>query len=225
MDGIHDLGGKEGYGPVEVEESEPYFHERWEGAVFSMIINLGDNTDRFRHAVERIHPVSYLMDTYYGRWLGGLETKLVEEGYIRQDEINGKLITAAGVEPALVAARPNALAKQISEKSTKERHLTAERPVQNKPLFQEGDSVVTLRAGSQGHTRLPAYVRGMRGCITTSHGGWVFPDSHAHGLGENAEHLYTVSFLGSELWGQDTEEGLELRIDLFESYLVGERGD
>ena len=77
MDGIHDLGGKAGFGKVEAEEDEPYFHEPWESRVFSMVINLGDNTDRFRHAVERIDPISYLSDTYYGRWLGGLETKLV----------------------------------------------------------------------------------------------------------------------------------------------------
>lgn len=39
-----------------------------------------NNTDRFRHGVERIDPVSYLADGYYGRWLGGIETLLVEAG-------------------------------------------------------------------------------------------------------------------------------------------------
>ena len=112
MDGIHDLGGKAGFGRVEAEEDEPYFHEPWESRVFSMVINLGDNTDRFRHAVERIDPISYLSDTYYGRWLGGLETKLVEDGFVTQEEIREHMLAKGIADEGRVAARPS---KHISK--------------------------------------------------------------------------------------------------------------
>jgi hypothetical protein len=37
MDGIHDLGGMSGFGPVEVERDEPIFHERWEARAFALV--------------------------------------------------------------------------------------------------------------------------------------------------------------------------------------------
>ena len=223
MDGIHDLGGKEGFGRVQVEEKEPYFHEQWESAVFSMVINLGDNTDRFRHSVERIDPVSYLTDTYYGRWLGGLESKLVEEGLISQAEIKQKLLSLGVADEGRVAARPSdKVAVEFKAKASRE-YPNAARPLQAEPLFQEGQGVVVVPTGVEGHTRLPGYVRAKRGSIVALHGGWVFPDTHAHGLGENPEHLYTVAFSGIELWGEEADADLEIRIDLFESYIRGYR--
>jgi len=87
MDGIHDLGGKHGHGKVEREEDEPAFHERWEASVFAMsgaaaASGAFNNADRFRHSIERIDPVAYLSHGYYGRWLGGIETLLVESGLL-----------------------------------------------------------------------------------------------------------------------------------------------
>jgi nitrile hydratase len=57
------------------------------------------------------------------------------------------------------------------------------------------------------------------GRVTACHGGWVFPDSNAHGHGENPEHLYTVVFTGEMLWGDAAERGIAISLDLFESYL------
>ncbi len=36
MDGIHDLGGKQGFGAVVRETNEPVFHARWESRVFGL---------------------------------------------------------------------------------------------------------------------------------------------------------------------------------------------
>lgn len=225
MDGIHDLGGKEGFGQVQVEEEEPYFHERWESAVFAMVLNLGDNTDRFRHSVERIDPVSYLTDTYYGRWLGGLESKLVEEGLVSPNEIKEKLLSLGVTDEGRVAARPSEkIAKEVKTKTSQD-YPGAARSIESEPLFKEGQAIITEPNGVEGHTRLPTYVRGKQGTVVALHGGWVFPDTHAHGLGENPEHLYTVSFSGTELWGQSAEADLEIRIDLFESYIKGCRDE
>ena len=39
MDGIHDMGGMHGFGPIEVEENEPAFHEPWEGRVMGIALH------------------------------------------------------------------------------------------------------------------------------------------------------------------------------------------
>ena len=198
MDGIHDLGGKHGFGAVNPEANEPVFHERWEARVFAMYLQLGGNLDRSRHAIERIDPISYLADTYYGRWLGGLETRLVEDGVLSQSEITER---------------------------ARERLGTAERPLETSPRFALGDWVRAKITSVEGHTRMPAYVRGCIGQVIGLHGGWVFPDRHAHGHGEGAEHLYTVRFATEALWGSGGEEDVELSIDLFEPYLDMVDGD
>ena len=36
MNGVHDLGGMQGFGPVEREENEPVFHAAWEAAVVAI---------------------------------------------------------------------------------------------------------------------------------------------------------------------------------------------
>ena len=36
MNGIHDLGGMHGLGPVVAEQNEPVFHEEWEGRAFGL---------------------------------------------------------------------------------------------------------------------------------------------------------------------------------------------
>ena len=70
-----------------------------------------------------------------------------------------------------------------------------------------------------GHTRLPRYLRGKAGTIVQIHGAFVFPDTNAHGLGENPQHVYSVRFDGREVWGETSERGEVLYVDLWESYL------
>lgn len=191
MDGIHDLGGRHGFGASLVERDEGGFHADWEGRVFalaSLLLGTGCvNVDEFRHAVERVDPVAYLGDGYYGRWLGGLE-KLVEE---------------AGGQPT-----PGRFTDP-----------TASRPLPHEPHFGVGDSVVTRNLHRLGHTRLPGYARARRGTVEIVQGGWVLPDTHAHGDGECPEYVYAVRFTGDELWGESAEPGTAVIVDLFESYL------
>ena len=96
---------------------------------------------------------------------------------------------------------------------------TARRNLESAPRFSEGDWIRTARHPVPGHTRLPAYIRGARGYVHSRHGGWVYPDSNAHGKGERPSHLYTVRFEGAELWGAESEPGTSVYIDLFEPYL------
>ncbi len=221
MDSIHDLGGKQGFGSVEREENEPVFHGRWEAKVFAIVGATREagalmNTDQFRHAIERIDPVAYLSHGYYGRWLGGMENLLVEANVLSQEDIDRRALELGADSDWSAAARPAATPDVVAYESEGSDSI---RTLDSKPAFRVGDRVHARSTGTSGHTRLPAYIRGHTGSITAWHNGWVLPDSNAHGRGENPEHLYTVAFDGSELWGETSEPGLVVHIDLFESYL------
>ena len=122
MDGIHDLGGKQGFGAVQREADEPVFHERWEARVLGIRL-MGDggaarNIDHFRHGIERIDPVAYLTHGYYGRWLGGLETRLVEAGVLDTATITRRAIEIGASANDLIAARPMANPDRIDYRPT-----------------------------------------------------------------------------------------------------------
>lgn len=219
MDGIHDLGGKHGFGSVQREPNEPVFHAYWEAKMFAIMRASGPagawySADRFRHLVERIDPISYLSDGYYGRWLGGVETGLIEAGILQQAEIQQRYLELGGEPSIRVAARsvdqPDSMggvpAGQGSRRSA------------SAPSFKKGDEVVTSAVVKPGHTRLPAYARGKVGRVLQCHAGWVFPDTNAHGEGEQPQNLYSVEFSGQTLWG-DSSEAMTLCLDLFEPYL------
>ncbi len=222
MDGIHDFGGKEGYGRVKPVGDEPPFDEAWEAKVYAMLgaarrAGALKNTDQFRHAIERIVPAAYLTHGYYGRWLGALETLLVEAGVLTTEEINRKVAEKSRASAAvLVAAQPR-LDPELVPYDSAQAHSA--RSLDRAPRFRPGDRVRTLTHGVPGHTRLPQYARGKLGTIALYHEGWVYPDTNAHGKGEEPQALYTVSFDGRELWGPDAEPGLAVNIDLFEPYL------
>jgi len=220
VDGIHDLGGKQGYGRVQREIDEPVFHADWEPRVFAIIAatiegGARGNVDQFRHAIERIDPAAYLTHTYYGRWLGGIENLLVEGGMLTRAEIDARYLERGGGSDDLIAARP-AVDPDVVVGEPAENAI---RPLERAARFKVGERVVTRRHGVPGHTRLPAYARGRRGRVVASHGGWVYPDTNAHGRGEVPQHLYTVAFDGVELWGEDAEAAVVVHLDLFEPYL------
>ena len=220
MDGIHDLGGKQGFGAIDRNVPDQAFAARWEAAVFTMTRTAGScgalaNTDQFRFAVERIDPVAYLTHGYYGRWLGAVENLLVEARVVSSEELTTRVVTGGGDADALIAARPDLTLGPIA----KETASGARRPVSAPPLYELDQRVRTAAVPSSGHTRLPAYARNRCGVIRALHEVWVLPDSNAHGAGEQPQHLYGVEFSGEELWGAGAEPGTRVCLDLFESYL------
>jgi nitrile hydratase len=87
VNGIHDMGGMHGYGPAPDPRSEAIyrpFHAAWEARVRSLaglVIGTGCiNVDAFRHAIERLDPLTYLGVGYYGRWLSALDLLLADHG-------------------------------------------------------------------------------------------------------------------------------------------------
>lgn len=98
MNGVHDLGGMDGMGPIVVEQDEPVFHAEWERRVFGMFLPIFAsgyfNIDELRHAIERMGP-AYLATSYYEHWLHAYETLLVEKGAISADELAAKRAAVA----------------------------------------------------------------------------------------------------------------------------------
>jgi len=216
MNGIHDMGGLHGFGRVEVEASEPVFHARWEARVFGMVQSLpGDNIDAGRHALERLGPVAYLRNGYYGRWLAAMERSLVEFGVVTDDDIRARMRRRRrrNVEAIQPVRREGQTARQPSPRASYARE------VDRLPLFRDGQMVRTRNHQPAGHTRLPAYARCRRGTVVRVHAAMVYPDDHAHGRGENPQYLYTVRFDGRELWDSSAEPATVVLLDLFEPYL------
>ena len=213
MNGVHDMGGMDGFGPVVREQNEPVFHADWEGRVYAIAAAAMRaaqiNIDEFRHAIERIAPARYLASSYYERWLAAVETLLVERGVVTREEILAKQDGA--IDPALIA---NAVSTQ------------GPAPVKDKPekkppraRYPKGARVRARNLNPSGHTRLPRYVRGKAGVIARDWGVFVFPDTNAHHAGTKPQHCYSVSFDARELWGKSANSRERVHMDLWEDYL------
>jgi nitrile hydratase beta subunit len=144
-----------------------------------------------------------------------LETLLVETGRLDPEALTERVLTRGGSPSDRVAARPKANPDRVPPPAAR----GARRDVPEEPRFSVGELVMTATMPVSGHTRLPAYARGRLGTVAAIQGGWVLPDSNAHGRGEHPQHLYSVRFEGAELWGDEAEPGQSVYLDLFESYL------
>jgi nitrile hydratase len=216
MNGVHDMGGMHGMGPIAPEPNEPIFHERWEARVYALNRAIGMlgkwNIDAGRHSRERIPPADYLRMSYYEKWLAGMIMLLKESGLATEAELeSGRPAPgSAKATPALTAER---VAAVVAARGS------FDRPVNTPPRFAVGQPVRTKKINPTGHTRLPRYARGRIGIVDRVHGAHVFPDSNAHFRGEDAQHLYSVRFSARELWGEEAAPRDSVYIDLWESYL------
>jgi nitrile hydratase beta subunit len=206
MDGIHDLGGMDGFGEITVEKNEPTFHYQWEGQAFALnIVAIGIlqkyNPDEYRHALERMNPCDYLNASYYERVFTGVASLLIEKGIISKRELVSKV---SGNYPL---ARPNAVVEDNSKDTP------------NAAKFSVGDRVKVQEIHTPGHTRMPAYVRGRQGEIIHVAPYFSFPDNAAHGGTFREEPTYHVMFTSSELWNDDEANSDTVVVDLWESYL------
>jgi nitrile hydratase subunit beta len=218
MDGVHDLGGMHGFGPVEREENEPPFHGRWEAAVVAIMrATRGTvyNIDEFRHGIERMDPAHYLASSYFEHWLDGIARLLAEKGVVDAAELEART-QQIQARPDAPIATPGAATVTRRPRSVE----TSFRPPTAPPVFAVGAAVRTRTMHPAGHTRLPRYARGKRGVIDAHRGCHVFADTAAHGLGEQPQHVYSVRFDARELWGEAAESNQRVHLDLWESYLL-----
>jgi nitrile hydratase beta subunit len=216
MNGIHDMGGMDGFGKVEPEPNEPVFHAEWEGRVMAMMRAMGAagawNIDMSRASREILPPDVYLSSSYYRRWALGMELLLLERGLVEPEEL------AAG--RALTPPKPLKRGKLAPEDVERALHRGSfSRPPQAPARFKVGDRVRAKNIHPVTHTRLPRYVRGHVGVIELIHGAHVFPDSAVLDKGDDPQWLYTVRFESRELWGPDADPTVTVSIDAFEPYL------
>jgi len=217
MNGIHDMGGMHGMGPIRPEENEPVFHERWEARIYAINRAIGAwgkwNIDAGRHAIELLPPADYLRMSYYEKWLARNLQLLVTRGLVTQEEID-----TGRPAPGSPKANPPLTAAAAAASST--RRGSYMRPQAGaKARFKVGDRVRARNINPEGHTRLPRYARGRQGTIARRHGIFVFPDTNAHFLGENPQHLYSVRFAARELWGDAASPRDSVYLDMWDSYL------
>ena len=216
MNGPQDLGGQMGFGPVAPETDEPLFHAGWERRALGVTLAAGAmgawTIDESRHARESLHPADYYASTYYEIWTKALERLLVRHGFVDEDE----LAQGRALRPG---ATPKRVLKAADVAAVLARGGPCDRAVAAPPRFAPGDRVRTRNIHPSGHTRLPRYVRGHVGTVEAVRGGFVFPDSNAHGGGENPQPVYTVVFAGRDLWGEDADPTLTVSVDAWESYL------
>lgn len=218
MNGIHDMGGMHGFGPVIREDNEPIFHAEWErrvhAASLAFILSGAWNVDEHRFSIERIEPAQYLKESYYERWLHGVENLLLKKKIVTKAELeSGRLMTSGKGADAVTPVTKAQVVPFF------EHGGSIEMAVNVAPRFKVGDAVIVRNINPHHHTRVPRYARGKRGTVTALHGSFGFADTRAQALGDDPQHLYTVRFEGAELWGPDTEPREAVYLNMYESYL------
>jgi nitrile hydratase beta subunit len=207
VDGIHDLGGRQGFGAVVVEPNEPPFHERWEAlarALMYLVMTKTPNASSgmFRHAIERMDPAHYLNSSYYEHWLTAAATLAVESGLVTHEDLEAR---AGGGYPLSLPVR----AEPVSD------------PAPGRSRVAGGDRVRVRQWHPLGHTRCPNYIRGKVGVVTRADGEFSIPDVEAHSTQRVPEATYSVRFAADELWN-DGQPGVSVNVDLWDSYLEPE---
>jgi nitrile hydratase beta subunit len=201
MDGIHDLGGRQGFGRVRHSPTAPAFHAEWEkrvNALYSLAVKVGVfNMDEYRHAIERMEPRHYLSASYYERSLTSLATLLVEKGLVTREELERR---AHGAFPLASPAAPG------------------RGNVATRARFRPGDRVRVRVEHVPGHVRMPAYIRGKTGVVVSESPPYPFPDAAAHGVTSEDEPTYDVRFSSAELWPNAADTAF-VHAAVFQSYL------
>ncbi len=215
MDGIHDLGGKQGFGPIPIGDNKGFHHD-WERRMWAIaragILPPGTIIDQFRHGLEHMVPNDYLNFSYFNKWCANYYMLYLNAGIYTDAEVqSGKSEQPRAPAKALTLQQVMAAQRDMAT------NFSANTDVA--PAFQTGDTITTKRLIAANHTRLPAYARGATGSVITHHGAHLFADKGAQGIHE-AQHLYTVSFRSIELWGPDANPHDSVTLELWESYFV-----
>ena len=216
MDGIHDMGGMDGFGPIPIKNKEPVFHATWEARVWAMNTALGAwgewNIDAGRYTLEQLDPALYLSSSYYQRWLYRTENLLVDHGLVSREEIE----TPPANRDTKISREPLSLDDILTrQRNTRSARLNDDVA----PRYHMGDQVRARNIHPKGHTRIPRYVRGRLGVIDRDHGVFIFPDTNAVFAGKRPQHLYSVCFTAREIWGTKAVVTDKVYVDMWDEYL------
>jgi nitrile hydratase subunit beta len=209
MDTVHDLGGRQGFGPVrwQNDHDDTSFHEEWQARTWAICLTMfghlrrsetGWTLDWTRHVLERTPPAQYLAMNYFDKWSMHMMAILIDNGVADVAEFaegrSHRKPPTLAPKPLPVAAEPGA------------------------PRFKAGDRVVTRPSIAAMHTRLPGYARGRAGTVDFWRGPEILADASAAGE-LRKEHLYTVRFDAAALWPETGGRPFSVYADLWESYL------
>ena len=211
MNGIHDMGGMQGLGELHYEETEPVFHDPWEGRVPAMMLALGV-FGGFRVPIESIPAADYLRMSYYERWLVALNEQIVKYELATRTEIERGRPDPGSVK-ATTALTP------AEARETLFRTSQSELEIEVTARFQVGDRVRGLNIHPTTHTRMPRYTRGKTGIVERDRGVFALPDNEVYDLDPKPQHVYLVRFMARELWGEEASALDSLYIDMWDDYL------
>ena len=218
MNGIHDMGGMHGMGPIAVKEDERPFHAEWEGRAWGLILaanSFGPARRRnFRYEHEVLPPAQYLQMQYYERFIKVMVDRLLAAKLVTQAELD-----SGRADPAAPRFTPRVTPTMIQQRN--QRRSLRREDVRIQPRFTAGQSVRARNLNPVGHTRLPRYLRGHRGTIETDHGVFSLQDTDADGytLPDRPQHVYTVRFTARELWGESANARDTVHAELWDDYL------
>jgi nitrile hydratase beta subunit len=215
MDGIHDMGGMAGFGPIDVSAGESGYEE-WEARIQATALLSGGMS---RPGIEAIPPAEYLSSGYAEKWLVCAELRLLGDGVLDLDRLD-HWRSEFSSDPTRLPPRdnaPEAVAGLVESLATTPLMSDA-----TSSRFAVGERVRVRRMRPEGHHRCPRYVRGAVGVVERVPGAEHLPPTEPGGDVGQFEAVYTVQFDSSELWGDQRSEGeppFDLVIDLWESYL------
>jgi len=192
MNGAHDLGGRHGFGPVDRSQTEDFIHP-WEEKVFGLTLTCG----------------------MLGQW------NLDQSRFARECTDHVHYLSSTYYEHWLhgleLLLLQNGL---ITEQELTSGGAPTSLTEQATNRFTLNQTVVVKSESPKSHTRVPSYVKGIRGKITQLHGAHIYADEHARSGSKVAEHLYSVRFKGTDIWGRQAEPNSCVYVDLFEPYLL-----
>jgi nitrile hydratase subunit beta len=231
----HYLGGLEGLGPVTFEKR--VFVEPWEKRIFGihvamMVLSsqlpLPKTPSKFktiwtwadlRKGAESLNPFDYFKYRYYEKWLGGISSYFVEQGYITQEELDARTqkFLSQG-EPAPTNRGDSAIDKRVIAYLIE--GDSPKREIKGKPRFKEGKSVFVKNVPTVEHTRLPGFLRNQIGVVDKVHekGYNYLCSTGPDGIGDPMP-VYCVRFDPEKIWKGNTEKNVSIYADLYEAYL------
>ena len=221
MDGVHDMGGMQGFGIAVWPGSEAPIHDAWELRVFALAMTCGTEgltgEPGLRATIETMPAERYLASGYYERWLWATEQGLLAKGTIAPGEIDAWVERIRAGESVPVTYDSVRRTRVLDD-------LRAPYPFPEaaRPRFASGDRVRVRRMRPTGHNRCPRYVRGASGVVERVQGEDHLPGAPSGGP---REAVYGVAFASEELWGANAERAWTVRIDLWESYLEPWEGE
>jgi nitrile hydratase len=226
MNGVHDLGGTDGLGPVPVPDSEPVFRADWEKAafaMFSMAFRAGFfGVDAFRYGIEQMHPAVYLLSPYYEHWVHAVEHYGFAKGELDETELDKRTQYYLENPDAPLPERDDPEFDAIVQAFIHHGIPAPPEPVQRTARFAVADAVETTvvehPAPGREHTRIPGYAQGKTGVVERVFAPQSLPDAVVAGRGELPEHVYAVRFRARDLW-PDAGARDSVCVDLWESYL------